>query len=106
MPSINGETEDSNDPGGVSNRRLGGALRAHVPDLGLPKQISVKGKRVRGWRGWQLLDEAPEPEVKTNLPVAHLNLTTEEEDAVEGYIRWYHAVNVKRRLGADAARSV
>ena len=45
-------------------------------------------------------------EVKTNLPVAHLNLTTEEEDAVEGYIRWYHAVNVKRRLGADAARSV
>ena len=62
--AYHGEPIDAREPGGISNRRLGNALRKHVPDLGAPKQISVGGKKARGWRGWQLLDEAPTSEAE------------------------------------------
>ena len=56
----NAESADAADPGGISRRKLTGALRDHVNGLPRPKQIRTGGKNVRGWRGWQLLDEAPE----------------------------------------------
>ena len=46
--------------GGLSKRKLSGALRDYVDGLPAPKQISVQGHNARGWRNWRLLsiDEA------------------------------------------------
>ena len=59
----NGEPVDVKEPGGVSRRRLSTTLRDHVDGLPRVTQIKVNGSPMRGWRGWQLLDEAPEKEV-------------------------------------------
>ena len=55
------EQEDAREPGGIGKRRLGNALRDYVRGLPALQVASVNGKRVRGWRGWVLADEAPEP---------------------------------------------
>ena len=51
----NEELPESTEVGGVTKRRFSTALRAHVVDLTAPKQISVAGRNVRGWRGWRML---------------------------------------------------
>ena len=56
----NHEPQDANEAGGIGKRRLSGALRDHVNGLPAPTPFSHRGAKVRGWRGWQLLDEAPE----------------------------------------------
>ena len=56
----NDEFGDVAEAGGVSKRRLSGALRDHVPGLPAPTPFSHLGDKVRGWRGWELLDEVPE----------------------------------------------
>ena len=55
------EQEDAREPGGIGKRRLGNALRDYVRGLPALQVASVNGKRVRGWRGWVLANEAPEP---------------------------------------------
>ena len=56
----NDEPADAKEPGGLSKRKLSGALRDYVDGLPAPKQISVQGHNARGWRNWRLLsiDEA------------------------------------------------
>ena len=55
------EVPQASEAGGIHKKGLTVAMRAHVPELPAPKQIRIAGKPnpVKGWKGWQLLDEAP-----------------------------------------------
>ena len=53
--------------GGIGKRRLSSALRGHVPGLPAAKAFSNAGAKVRGWRGWELLDEALEQDAPPPL---------------------------------------
>ena len=71
----NEEPETAEKPGGISRRFLSTVLRDYVEGLPKPKQLTVrKGKNARGWRGWRLLDQAPDTvsdetdEIRFRLP--------------------------------------
>ena len=51
----NEESTEALEPGGITKRRLSGALRNFVPRLPVARQFRIEGKRVRGFRGWRLL---------------------------------------------------
>lgn len=62
-----GNPDQIQEAGGISKRKLSGALREYL--LGrfpAPKVTTVGGKRIRGWRGWKL------------QPVAHLQSEAEK----------------------------
>ena len=47
--------DEAHEPGGISKRRLSGALREFVPSLPAARQFRIGKGRARGWRGWRLL---------------------------------------------------
>ena len=77
----NGEKEDAKEPGGIGKRRLSRALSDHVPGLGRPKQITVDGHNVRGWRGWRLLT-VEEAERAATKPLPYVP-SPEAEQAIQ-----------------------
>ena len=85
----NEELADAKEAGGIGKRRLSTALRDHVPGLSTPKQITVDGKKARGWRGWCLLTlayeaEAPAKRIIAEAPSVYgLTLTVDDLTADE-----------------------
>ena len=121
----NEEAPQASEAGGIARRSLSGALRGHVPGLPMPKQSSVNGTNGRRWRGWQLLDAAPDvtekmtPAEPAHPPAAHPDLlvklsapVVDPGDGSEliptGTLSWsslYHAMIVQsQRLAADDRR--
>ena len=70
--------------GGITKRRLSGALRNFVPRLPVARQFRVDGQRVRGFRGWRLLspeemeNEAGAEQALSNLQRAVRGLTKDQ----------------------------
>ena len=67
----NEEPHEARSPGGIPRNHLSRRLGEIVTGLPAPKQVKANGKTVRGWHGWQLLDEAPEtaPDQPDVVPV-------------------------------------
>lgn len=88
----NDEPATATEAGGINKRRLSSALRDHVPGLPAAKAFSLQGRKVRGWRGWQLLDEAPEPVTKSVEcpagPVLDPPLSDQERELIERVRIW------------------
>ena len=88
----NDEPATATEAGGINKRRLSNALRDHVPGLPAAKAFSLQGRKVRGWRGWQLLDEAPEPVTKSvERPAGSVldpPLSDQERELIERVRSW------------------
>ena len=107
----NDEPTTATEAGGINKRRLSSALRDHVPGLPAAKAFSLQGRKVRGWRGWQLLDEPPELEAKdkaARLAVPDLDppLTDEEVPIVEGIIRQFRAYSAKLEVDGKSMKGL
>ena len=87
----NEESTDAPEPGGISKRRLSGALRDFVPRLTAARQFRVGGDRVRGWRGWRLMtpEEAEQADATQQAektePPADLKATQAVRDLLAGF---------------------
>ena len=68
------QDEAGAEPGGIGRRRLSSALRDHVGGLPAPKPYKVDGASSRGWRGWQLLDEAPPAQETPQWALDHVTV--------------------------------
>ena len=83
----NGEPMNAQAPGGIGRRSLSKALSDHIFDLGKPRQITVDGNNVRGWRGWRLLTEeeaqrATAEQAEKTQPAADYAPSPEAEQAI------------------------
>ena len=83
----NGEPMNAQAPGGIGRRSLSKALSDHIFDLDKPRQITVDGNNVRGWRGWRLLTEeeaqrATAEQAEKTQPAADYAPSPEAEQAI------------------------
>ena len=90
----NDEPATATEAGGINKRRLSSALRDHVPGLPAAKAFSLQGRKVRGWRGWQLLEEPPSEPAGTKSvgrhagPILDPPLSDQERELIERVRNW------------------
>ena len=65
----NSEPSEATAPGGVVKRDFYRRLSAHVEGLDKPTPLTIKGRKVRGWRGWKLLTVE-----ETEIPPVYLEV--------------------------------